>query len=171
MRYYRINFGGADTDDGRGNADAVPDVHARVTDFWLEDEAGRRIDNVEQGQTIGLNVVIEARRELARPIFAVHILNADGATVFGIDTRLIEGGQPDRIAAGERIRLAGRLENPLLPGRYLANCFVFREGERRGALQTMHLPGFIVFGTHSGPGIVSVKGDVKLIPEPRDVHE
>ena len=165
MRYYRLNFGGADGQAAGDDPRAVPDVHARLVDAWFEDESGIRVDNVEQGRPIRLNVVIEAREELSSPIFAVHVLNADGATVFGFDTRL-GGDRPDEsIEAGGRVRISGSIENPLVPGRYFANCFVYREGSQRGALQVMHMPGFVVFGTEPGPGLVSVRADVQAVAE------
>jgi energy-coupling factor transporter ATP-binding protein EcfA2 len=166
MRYYRLNFGGADghvADDGRR---AVPDVHARLVDAWLEDESGTRVDNVEQDTPIRLHVVLEAREELSSPIFAVHVLNADGATVFGVQTRLKGDDAGGSIASGKRVRITGTIENPLVPGRYFATCHVYREGASRGALQTLHLPGFVVFGTDPGLGMVSFKGDVEVVPEP-----
>jgi ABC-2 type transport system ATP-binding protein len=170
MRYYRVNFGGADgvaPPDGGG---AVPDVHARVLDSWLENEAGERVDNIEQGEPIGLNIRLEAREDLVSPIFAVHILNADGATVFGFNTKL-SGAEADRIARGCQVRIAGKIENPLVPGRYFVNCFVYREGSQRGALQVMHLPGFVVFGTAPGPGLVSVRTSVEATAEPETTHD
>jgi energy-coupling factor transporter ATP-binding protein EcfA2 len=168
LRYYRINFGTADRRDGEDGPAAVPDVHARVVDSWLEDESGQRIENVEQGTPIGLNVLVEAREELAKPIFALHVLDQDGGAIFGLETTPKgPGGEPvERIAAGGRVRIAGRIENPLLPGRYLLQCFVYREGAARGALQAIQLPGFVVFGTRPGPGIVSVRGDVEAVAEP-----
>jgi ABC-type polysaccharide/polyol phosphate transport system ATPase subunit len=163
MRYYRLNFGGADASAPGDERRAVPDVHARLVDAWLEDDAGVRVENVEQSRPIRLKVVVEAREELREPVFAVHVLNADGATVFGFDTKL---GEPrERIAAGERVRISGMVENPLLPGRYFPNCFVYREGSQRGALQVLHLPGFVVFGTAPGPGLVSVRAEVKATAE------
>jgi ABC-2 type transport system ATP-binding protein len=166
LRYYRLNFGGADADVGGDGAAAVPDVHARLVESWFEDESGERVDNVEQGTPLRLNVVLEAREELAEPIFAVHVLNADGATVFGFQTRLTDAGRRDSIAAGGRVRISGTIENPLVPGRYFANCFVYREGSRRGALQAIHMPGFVVYGTAPAPGLVSVKADVEAVAEP-----
>jgi ABC-type polysaccharide/polyol phosphate transport system ATPase subunit len=169
MRYYRINFGAADDGDmGEAGPAAVPDVHARVVESWLEDESGRRIQNVEQNRPIGLNVVIEAREELVKPVFSVYVLNQDGSAIFGLDvTPTAPSGAPiDRIPAGGRVRIAGAIENPLLPGKYLLQCFVFREGTLRGALQVMHLPGFVVFGTRPGIGIVSVRGNVEAVAEP-----
>jgi Wzt-like putative exopolysaccharide export protein len=168
MRYYRVNFGGADGIVLEDERAAVPDVHARVLDSWLENESGVRVDNIEQGHPIGLNIRIEAREELASPIFAVHVLNADGATVFGFNTKLSQG---DSIAAGGQVRIAGKIENPLVPGRYFVNCFVYREGSQRGALQVMHLPGFVVFGTAPGPGLVSVRTSVEATAEPEARNE
>jgi hypothetical protein len=113
-------------------------------------------------------VVIEAREELVKPIFSVYVLNQDGSAIFGLDvTPTAPGGAPiDRIPPGGRVRIAGTIENPLLPGKYLLQCFVFREGTLRGALQVMHLPGFVVFGTRPGIGIVSVRGNVEAVAEP-----
>jgi hypothetical protein len=65
------------------------------------------------------------------------------------------------------VRISGTIDNPLMPGRYFANCFVYREGTHRGALQAMHMPGFVVFGTAPAPGLVSVKADVEAVAERR----
>src|SRR5215210_3945168 len=131
MRYYRLNFGGADGQVARDGPRAVPDVHAQLVDAWLEDESGTRVDNVEQGAP----------------------------------TRLTADGRRNSIAPGGRVRISGTIENPLVPGRYFANCFVYREGSQRGALQVMHLPGFVVFGTAPSPGLVSVRADVEAVAE------
>jgi ABC-2 type transport system ATP-binding protein len=166
LRYYRVNFGSADATLPGDGAQAVPGVHARLVDSWFEDESGTRVENVQQGTPIRLNVVLEAREELTEPIFAVHVLNADGATVFGFQTRLTDGDTGDSIPPGGRVRISGTIENPLVPGRYFANCFVYRKGSQRGALQAMQMPGFVVFGTAPGPGLVSVKADVEAVAEP-----
>ena len=34
--------------------------------------------------------------------------------------------EPDRVEAGRRVRISGRIENPLLPGRYSVACLVSR---------------------------------------------
>jgi ABC-2 type transport system ATP-binding protein len=167
MRYYRLNFGGAE-EDGEDRPSAVPDVHARLVHARLEDEAGERVENVEQGRPIRFDVLLEARRELTSPIFAIHVVNDDGATLFGFNTTLTddEGEQRARVAGGQRVRIAGTIENPLLPGRYFIRCFIYREGRQRGALQVLNVTDFVVFGTRPAPGIVSVKADVQAVPEP-----
>jgi ABC-2 type transport system ATP-binding protein len=167
MRYYRLNFAGGGEADGGPEDGGIPDIHARAVDAWLENEAGERIENVEQGQQIGLNVVLEARRELAGPIFGIHFLNVDGAVVFGFNKDLTVGEhQPDRLAAGQRVRISGKVENPLLPGRYFVHCWIFRQRHRSGALQHLRLFDFVVYGTKPGLGIVSVEADVEAVPDP-----
>jgi ABC-type polysaccharide/polyol phosphate transport system ATPase subunit len=170
MRYYRMNFGGVDAHAPGDDRRAVPGVNARLVEAWLENESGERVENVEQGEPIRLTVVIEAREELADPVFGIHFLNAEGATVFGFNTTLTDG-KPDRIAVGRQIRIAGTIENPLVPGRYYVNCWVYQEGAHRAALQAIHLPAFVVFGTDPGPGVVSVRNDVSATAEQEAVRD
>src|SRR5215207_7819328 len=88
LQYFRLNFQG---DDGRSRdpgARGVPDVNVHVVDAWLENEVGDRVGSVEQGDPIGLRVVLEARQDLEAPIFGVHLLTETGATVFGFNRTL-----------------------------------------------------------------------------------
>ena len=161
MRYFRLNFGTTGPRDPESGRGGVPDVNARVVHAQLENEAGERIENVEQGQPIVLNLLLEARRELARPIFGVHVLNADGVVVFAFNKPLtLREGERDLIPAGRRVRIAGRIENPLLPGRY------HDRNQGDVALQHLRLFDFFVYGTRPSHGIVSVQTEVEAVPEP-----
>jgi ABC-type polysaccharide/polyol phosphate transport system ATPase subunit len=168
LRYYRLNFGGADEVNGQPSDGSVPDVNVRVIDAWLEDAAGERTDNVEQGAPIGLNVVFEARRDLANPVFGFHFLDSDGDAVFGFNRNLVRGaGEQDLLSAGQRVRIAGKIDNPLLPGRYFVSCLISRN--RAGgdmALHLLRLLDFVVYGTNPGPGTVAVRADVEAVVEP-----
>jgi ABC-type polysaccharide/polyol phosphate transport system ATPase subunit len=168
LRYYRLNFGGAEASNGQPQDGAVPDVNVRVVDAWLEDTAGNRTDNVEQRQPIGLNAVFEARHDLERPVFGFHFSNADGAAVFGFNRTLSATvDEPNRLARGQRVRITGKIDNPLLPGRYFVTCLVSRD--RPGgdmALHVLRLLSFVVYGTSPGAGIVSVEADVEARIEP-----
>jgi ABC-type polysaccharide/polyol phosphate transport system ATPase subunit len=163
LRYYRLNFGG-DSDHAAPAPGGVPDVNVRIVDAWLHNEAGERVDNVEQGDPIGLSVVFEARHELENPVFGFHFLNAAGETVFGFN-RTLEG-QSDtesrRMAAGQRVRIAGRIENVLVPGRYHLHCWISRNRTQGDlALHIVRLLDFVVYGTRPGPGSVTVRADVQ----------
>jgi ABC-2 type transport system ATP-binding protein len=161
LRYYRLNFGGGDAAVGAPDPTAVPDVNVRVVDAWLENDAGERVDNVEQGEPIGLGAVFEARHDLEGPVFGFHFLDDQGITVFGFNRSLGESPVGDRLPAGSRVRVAGRIENPLLPGRYFVNAWVARNRTQGDvALHVVQLLDFVVFGTRPGPGSVSVSADV-----------
>ena len=165
MRYYRLNFGGHDHAD----AGDVPDVNVRLIDAWLENPGGERVANVEQGEPIGFGVVFEARHDLVAPVFGFHFLTADGTHVFGLNKTLeLEDGAPDVLRAGQRARIAGTIENPLLPGRYSVSAMISRnhhEGDL--ALHVLRLLDFVVYGTHPGAGSVYVKDDVEATVEDR----
>ena len=166
LRYYRLNFGGGG--DANGSAGGVPDVNVRVAEAWLEDAQGGRVENVEQGEPIGLSVIFEARHDLEGPVFGFHFVNEDGVPVFGFNRTLPSGeGEPDRVAAGQRVRIAGRIENPLLPGRYFVRCMISRNRTQGDlALHVVQLLDFYVYGTRPGPGSVSVKADIEAGIEP-----
>jgi energy-coupling factor transporter ATP-binding protein EcfA2 len=154
LRYYRLNFAGASAEGGPPEPGGVPDVNVRVVDARIASE------NVEQGQPIGLEVVFEARQELEAPVFGFHFLDADGVTVFGFNRAL------ERVAPGERVRIAGQIDNPLLPGRYFVNCWISRNRTQGDlALHVVRLLDFVVYGTRPGPGSVAVEADVEAIVE------
>jgi ABC-type polysaccharide/polyol phosphate transport system ATPase subunit len=145
LRYYRINFAGRVEPEG-----TVIDVNARVVHAELR-------ESLEQGAPIELDVVVEAARALQRPIFVFHVVNADGVVVGGFDRTL-----DARVDAGERVRLAGRIDNPLVPGRYYLDLFI-RDPGHAGDLtvQGLRLTTFVVYGTAPPHGIVSLQADVE----------
>jgi ABC-2 type transport system ATP-binding protein len=160
LRYYRVNFEGEPSaPDPSG---AVWDVNVRVHDAWLENEAGVRVENLEQGEPIGLRITFEARQELEAPVFGIHFLDAFGAIVFGFNRTLTPApGEPQRIDAGRRFRLAGSVENRLMPGRYFVHCYIARNRTQGDyAMHLVRLLEFVVFGTERGPGSVSIQADV-----------
>jgi ABC-type polysaccharide/polyol phosphate transport system ATPase subunit len=166
MRYYRLNFGGT-TAEGSTDA-AVPsdeatafyDLNGRVVHAHLRNGDGDLVQNIEQNLPMRLDVVIEAARELVEPTFVLHILNEEGLVVSGL-IRTYER----TMAPGERVRLAGEIENKLVPGRYSLDCWIRRDGEGADmALQPIRLMYFVVFGTAPRHGVVSLESDVEASP-------
>ena len=165
-RYLRLNFGGHNpaqaTEPGRYSA--VPDIHARAVETRLLDEQGNTVDNFEQGTPIRFETVIEARNDLEDPVFAFHCINSEGVLVFVVNERLrfIEGA-PDRVAAGESVRLTGEFENRLTNGRYWMSCWI-TSGRESGDLKVQELPlfDFVVFGAVAMLGAVEVEGSIGM---------
>ena len=85
-QYLRMNFAKqrAIADGGREIA-IMTDFLTRVTDAWLEDERGERIENVELGEPIRLRTVVEARQDLSNPGFTLQARNDDGV-IFEVST-------------------------------------------------------------------------------------
>jgi ABC-2 type transport system ATP-binding protein len=168
LRYFRLNYGGPEQHNG-APAQSVPDVNVKLIDVWLENADAERVENVEQGEPIRFNLVAEARHELVRPAFNFHCLNSEGAWIFRSTATLIDqGGRTERVAPGERVRISGTIENPLLPGRYSIECWISREsGQAQVALHVLRLLSFLVYGTRRGPGSVSMQTEVEAVLEPR----
>jgi ABC-2 type transport system ATP-binding protein len=159
MQYYRLNFAPVKADEGK---DVVATVNARLIEAHLRGPGGEPIDNVEQDMPIVLDAVFEAAREINKPVFLVQVLNADGLVVFGF-SRTLEA----RLARGQRVRLAGEIENKLVPGRYHIDCWIRRNQEGGDmAVQGIRLRDLVVYGTAPRHGIFSVHTDVTPTVEP-----
>ena len=143
-------------------------MNVRVVDVWLADADGERIENVEQGTPIHLNMIVEARQELVHPVFGFHFVNSDGAAVFGFTVSVDrDDDEADVVKAGERVRIGGRIDNPLLPGRYGVSTLISRNRSIGDlALHLIRVLDFVVYGTEMGPGSVSVEHDVEAVVQP-----
>jgi ABC-type polysaccharide/polyol phosphate transport system ATPase subunit len=161
LRYYRLNFGG-DADDVK-EPGTLPEVSAALIDAWLSDEKGDRIQNVEQGERMFFNCLIEARRDLRQPTFGYRFIDSDGVEVFGFSKNLeAENERDDVVAAGRRVLISGEVENRLLPGRYRVSQWVFRNRTPGDlALHASDVIEFVVFGTEIGSGSVKLDDDVE----------
>ncbi len=154
--YLRLNFeqapSGADADMG-GVADIT------LADVWLEDRDGERITNVEKGAELRFGATLEAHREVEGPSFGFAFTNADGVEVTGFGLGLPKD-VPDRLEAGQRVRLSGKLENRLMAGRYVVKCWIHRD--HNYANLVLHSPqvlDFVVFGGE-GAGVVSLDHEI-----------
>jgi ABC-type polysaccharide/polyol phosphate transport system ATPase subunit len=163
LRYYRLNFAGHATGEGEA-AVSVPDVNVNLVDVWLEDEAGERVDNVEQDRVFCFNLIAEARQPMDAPVFNFHCLNMEGDWVFAFDKAVqASDGSPARLDTGQRIRITAEIENPLVPSRYALECWISRRREEGAmAIHIVRLLDFFVFGTHPGAGNVAMSGDVEI---------
>jgi ABC-2 type transport system ATP-binding protein len=166
-RYLRLNFAQTDAPSQARDQEATPEMHARLVDAWFEDEAGKRITNLEQGQPIRIRVVVEAREQLPHPVFGFHCTNADGVHVFGLNATLDPNdGEPDPVETGQRVRVTGAIENRLTPGRYFISCLIARHPGDID-LQRLRPLEFVVYGTPEA-GVVSIRADVNVVPDDKD---
>jgi len=156
LRYLKLNS--VATRAARpGDAPVELALNARVVRAGLRDEAGAGAEALAAGSPIELDVVVEAARDLQRPIFIFHVVTADGVVVVDFSRTLDE-----RVAAGQRVRLAGRIENRLVAGLYFVNCYVREDREQgRQHVQGLRLIRFRVSGSAPGDGLVALDADVQ----------
>jgi ABC-2 type transport system ATP-binding protein len=170
-RYFRLNFAAEKNQTGEQldrQLEAVAgDQAVRLVRARLTDREGRTNNNVEAGTPLWLEAVLEAKQELLNPRFLVHgLTETDGTVVFEFDLGLERGG---RIARGQRVRLSGEIENPLVPGRYMLNGWVRHDGDGgRWSVQAVRLLHFTVYGTAQRYGLVTLKGTFQVEAEDGD---
>jgi ABC-type polysaccharide/polyol phosphate transport system ATPase subunit len=151
-RYLRLNF---ESQSG-GPAASHESDEVRLLDAWLEDDAGERLTNVENGQAIRLRLALEAKRDLAGIGLGLILANADGVGIFHWGVGVRKDGST-RLAAGDRVEFRSEIENLLTPGRYFIHAGVNRVGGAGVALYAHNALDFVVYGNESqGRGIVSL---------------
>jgi ABC-type sulfate/molybdate transport systems ATPase subunit len=164
LRYYRLNFAqhGETAAEAVSEGDSALDVHFRLTEATLRNRAGQPVENVEQGEPISVDVVVEAKRPLPDPVLTLLLLSEDGVVIASVSREL---KQP--VATGERIRLAGEIENPLVAGRYYLDLWVSEHQQPSlPAIQATRVLRFIVFGTAPRNGVVRLQSSVEPTLEP-----
>jgi ABC-2 type transport system ATP-binding protein len=141
-KYLRLNFESAPSGGGDSLGELADVV---VADAWLEDGDGERASNVEKGRELVFCAELEAKREVEKPTFGFTFVNPDGVEVMGFGVPKEE--LPDRVVPGQRIQIRGRIENRLVPARYVVRCWIHRNRNISDiVLYSPHILDFVVFG-------------------------
>jgi ABC-type polysaccharide/polyol phosphate transport system ATPase subunit len=159
-RYLRLNF---ETAPGKGEGDEAGSDTADITlvDAWLERGGGERTTNVETGTELRFCATLEARRDVEGPTFGFTFNNADGVEVTGFSAGLSRDPSV-RLAAGQRVRISGKIENRLVPDRYVVKCWVNRNHSPGNlVLHVPHVLDFVVFGTDAA-GVVDLDHEIEV---------
>jgi ABC-type polysaccharide/polyol phosphate transport system ATPase subunit len=165
LHYYRLNF--ERVTDSEGSTMSI-DMHSKVLDARLLDEAGDVTSSLEEGEPLRFEAEVEARADMANPVFVIVCIDADGKHVFGIPQELTGATDEEhRLRVGERVRLKGEIENRLTPGKYFLSCWIRREGaEGELALQALPLAEFMVYGSGHRFGVFTAEGSIAIEVEP-----
>lgn len=157
--YLRLNFEGPPSRGADGDWGESADV--RLVEAEIEGPDGTPVEGVESGTPLRLNAAFEAVRDVEGPSFGFVLTNADGVEIASFGYNLPSTG-PDRLAAGQRVRISGTIENPLAPGRYVVTCWVHREHSYgKLVLHAPHATDFVVFGT-AASGVVSLEHEIEV---------
>jgi ABC-2 type transport system ATP-binding protein len=152
-RYLKLNFEGVEASSGgkpKSSGDGL-----RLLDSWLSDETGERVSSIEHGAAIRLHVEIEVERDATELSVGFVLANADGLGMIQFGTPIENEEGSRRLRPGQRIRVDGEMDNPLIPGRYFIHCGVQHDqagGEDIG-LYTHNALDFLVFGPQATRGL------------------
>lgn len=91
---------------------------AVITEYWTEDEAGRRIDSVSKGSYCTIGMKVHINTDIAAPIFAFTIKNVYGVEICGTNT-MFEKAFLEPVKAGEDKVITFRQKIDLNGGEYL----------------------------------------------------
>ena len=138
------------------------DGRAQVTDLWLEDETGDRIETAMQGRDIVIRATVEFREDMEDPVVGLSMENEDHWPVFATQTTWFEE-RTGRFRAGEQATMTVRLPNVFTPGRYHVSPHVACRGsglELADRRPRMH--SFVVTGTRASGGILELDHDLRF---------
>ena len=156
--YLQLNFErGSPADHAKALAGSE---EVRLLEAWLEDEAGKRVENGEHGQRLRLRAEFEALQESPGLSVSFAIADANGTAVAVIAADALGAAGSKQLAAGDRISFGAEFENLLAPGRYILHCGVNRSEATGVALYVHSALDFVVFGAPLG-GIVSLPHEAR----------
>ncbi len=155
--YLKANFRVEDERPGfHSGAASEEGDDAHIVEAWIEDESGNRVTNVEHGTPFRINLVVEAIRDIEKPLFDFVAYPEAGFHLFAITKKMSEAsGVPSRLGAGERVTVSADVANRLSPGRYYVGGRIFHnESSNEMAMQVIRVLDFVVFGTDDSSGAV-----------------
>ena len=165
-QYLRLNFarrtgGGADV------REPVETEEARLLDIWTESGSGVRGAPVEQGEGLVIGAELEILSDLRQASVGFLLTNVDGVGISQFGSLLDSGPGPQLIAAGSRVKVRARLDNPLVAGRYFLHFGVSRGGHGAGTSLYVHnAVDFVVFGgRQQSGGMVDIEHEIDAVIE------
>lgn len=152
-QYLRLNFESEAANGAANHPQSANDV--RLLKAWIEGADGEPTTSLEHGsEIIRLRVEIEMLEEMDGIHIGFIIANADGVGVFQFGKEL-----PRSLEAGEQLKIAADLENPLVAGRYFVHCGIRPAHGQRVSLYAHNAADFVVFGGRAG-GIVWLRHEI-----------
>ncbi len=169
-RYLELNFehrrAEKESEDVRfqGGGDVAEFVAVRIVD-----EAGAEVTSLEAGQPIRIEITIEAKTRIVRPMFGFQILDGDGLQIFSPDPWGLDQPITDRaLEPGDRVHLRAEVANPLASGHYYVNCAVGRLAAQMEMMAfRKHAADFVVYGVKPFGGLVRLDYETGVEVESR----
>jgi ABC-type polysaccharide/polyol phosphate transport system ATPase subunit len=160
-RYLELNFGrdpaALDAAGARGG-----DGQARVTEVWVEDQAGRRQPAVPQAQRVTLKAAVEFLVDVEDPQASIQIHNEEHKPML-VASSWIDHEHSGRFRAGERAIFSFSFENVLAPGRYSPIIDLSHHGAGLDVIDRYERAfSFLVTATQAQGGLIDLPTDVQI---------
>jgi ABC-2 type transport system ATP-binding protein len=155
--YLRLNFE-RETDAGGQPtyADGDEGVAVRLLDIQVRDDEGEPIHSIEQGNPLNVTLDLEATEDFEGLNVGFLVGDGDGTSIFQFATLVVREDGSQTVAKGERMKVAAKVDNPLVPGHYFMHLGVNRTYEGGIALYAPKAIEFIVYGGHNQRAVVAV---------------
>ena len=153
--YNRINFlrkgEGVPEAEGRSG-----DGAALIGDTWFENEAGGRVEVLEQGVRCTFRTRVEVREPVEDPIVEVEFVDDHRQVVFAAKSD-VAAERIGALSPGETVDVGVSFVLPFRPGRYFASPTVAYPGAGARLMDARRdLVSLVVTGTRSGGGLVDL---------------
>lgn len=132
---------------------------ATITDVFLENSEGQRLNWVVGGEVTTLTVRVQAREYLDRPIVGFYVKDRLGQTLFGDNTYISYAGQPHAVQAGHTLVASFRFPMPLLPAGDYSLAVAVANGTQAEHVQHHWIHDAVLFRSHcsaTAAGLVGI---------------
>jgi energy-coupling factor transporter ATP-binding protein EcfA2 len=139
----------------------LPPARAEITDVWLADDTGKRVNVMAHGETLHLRATIVASALVRDPIVDFWVDDEEGARILATSTRPWDEQPP--LEPGDRIEVEVTTRNLLGDGRYHIGCSLLSGSAALDivALVNRHTQ-FHVFGSGQVYGLIEFDHTLKL---------
>jgi ABC-type polysaccharide/polyol phosphate transport system ATPase subunit len=169
-RYLQRNFEGfhgAQATADPGAAAGAPAPRAEISDVWIEDANGRRVDTVAHGDTLRLHATIDVNDHVRQPIVDFWVDDEKDARILATSTRPWEESPP--LEPGDRLQVTVETENVLANDRYHIGCSLLSGSAQLDivALVNRHRQ-FHVYGAEHVYGLIRFAHELRVERERQD---
>ena len=164
-RYLELNFAREQVEpEPEPDADvpAGDPAPVRAARAWIENDAGERVTTCIQGQRYAFVTTVEMLADVQDPAFTLLFLNEHHQDMLVATTAFDRSGEGG-YRAGERVRVAVRLDPLLRPGRYSCALIVGHPGAGRTELTRCDdVLSFVISGPYATGGMTDLPHEVTL---------
>src|SRR5215211_7336292 len=139
------------------------DGSAAITDAWIEDLDGKRVDSVAHGQPCRLCSQVHFRAAVENPLFGFSVTDDSQRVVLGVNSGR---NQPrsGRFAGGERVTIEVSFDCVLATGNYFVSPEVRHLDEERSLIDHRdNAVSFVVSGGQPVAGVVDLPHDLQIL--------